>query len=36
MDKVQVGKEQCRGAGALVDDVRVPKFFDDSKWHKNA
>ena len=22
-------------AGALVDYVRVPEFFDDSEWHNN-
>ncbi len=34
VDQVQVDEQQGRSAGALVDDVRVPEFFDDRTWHK--
>ena len=35
VDQVQVDEQQCGSAGALVDYVRVPEFFDDSAWHRN-
>src|ERR1019366_7644141 len=34
VDQVQVDKQQGGSAGALVDYVRVPEFFDDGAWHK--
>ena len=36
MHKEQIDKEQRRSAGALLDNVGIPKFFDDRKWHSNA
>src|SRR6185369_6457121 len=34
VDQVQVDEQQRGSAGALVDYVRVPEFFDDGAWHK--
>jgi hypothetical protein len=31
---VQVDEQQGGSAGALVDYVRVPEFFNDGAWHK--
>ena len=35
VDQVQVDEEQRGRAGLLVDDVGIPKFFDDGTWHKS-
>ena len=34
VDQVQVDEQQGGSAGALVDYVGVPEFFDDGAWHK--
>ena len=36
VDQVKVDKEQCGSARLLVDNVRVPKFFDNSACHKRS
>src|ERR1019366_8258279 len=35
VDQVQVDEQQGGSAGALVDYVGVPEFFDDGAWHKD-
>jgi hypothetical protein len=36
LDQVQVDEQQGGSAGALVDYVRVPEFFNDSAGHRNS
>ena len=34
MHQVQIDEQQRRRAGLLLDQVRVPEFFDDGMRHK--